>query len=380
MRAVPRYMREGSYAMGATKLQTALRVVVPGAFSGLAAAYILGISRAVGETMVVAIAAGMQPNLTFNPTEPAATITAYIVQVSLGDLPHDSIGYQSIFAAGLVLMLMTLVLQRDRLLPDPPVPGGVLMAATAQMTLEEIRRGLSWRKQLDKVFVLVGLVILFGCLAILAILFLDLVRDGASRFGWDFFTSFPSRKAEQRRHPVGLRSAPSLIMLVTALVALPVGVAAAIYLEEYAPKNWFTGIIEINVTNLAGVPSIIYGLLALGLFVYQFDFGQSVLTAGLTLALLILPIVIVATRESLRAVPKAIREAAYGLGATRWEVTKDHVLPYSTGGILTGLILGLSRAIGETAPDHHDRRAGVHRLPAAVAGRPASSRSSISSG
>jgi phosphate transport system permease protein len=137
---------------------------------------------------------------------------------------------------------------------------------------------------------------------------------------------------------------------VTALVALPVGVAAAIYLEEYAPKNWFTGIIEINVTNLAGVPSIVYGLLALGLFVYKFGFGQSVLSAGLTLALLILPIIIVATRESLRSVPKAIREAAYGLGATRWEVTKDHVLPYSTGGILTGLILGLSRAIGETAP------------------------------
>jgi len=223
------------------------------------------------------------------------------------------------------------------------------MAATAHMTLEEIRKGLSWRKQLDKVFIAVGLALLFGCLGILAILFFDLVRDGAPRFGWDFFTSFPSRKAEN----AGILSAAvgtMLIMVVTALVALPVGVAAAIYLEEYAPKNWFTGIIEINVTNLAGVPSIIYGLLALGLFVYQFNFGQSVLTAGLTLALLILPIVIVATRESLRAVPKAIREAAYGLGATRWEVTKDHVLPYSTGGILTGLILGLSRAIGETAP------------------------------
>jgi phosphate transport system permease protein len=223
------------------------------------------------------------------------------------------------------------------------------MAATAHLTLEEIRKGLSWRKQLDKVFIVIGMALLFGCLAILAILFFDLVRDGSSRFGWDFFTSFPSRKAEN----AGILSAAvgtMLIMLVTALVALPVGVAAAIYLEEYAPKNWFTGIIEINVTNLAGVPSIIYGLLALGLFVYQFNFGQSVLTAGLTLALLILPIVIVATRESLRAVPKAIREAAYGLGATRWEVTKDHVLPYSTGGILTGLILGLSRAIGETAP------------------------------
>ncbi len=222
------------------------------------------------------------------------------------------------------------------------------MAATT-LTLEQIRRGLSWRKQLDKVFIAIGMALLFGCLAILAILFFDLVRDGSSRFGWDFFTSFPSRKAEN----AGILSAAvgtMLIMVVTALVALPVGVAAAIYLEEYAPKNWFTGIIEINVTNLAGVPSIIYGLLALGLFVYQFNFGQSVLTAGLTLALLILPIVIVATRESLRSVPRAIREAAYGLGATRWEVTKDHVLPYSTGGILTGLILGLSRAIGETAP------------------------------
>jgi phosphate transport system permease protein len=223
------------------------------------------------------------------------------------------------------------------------------MAATPHLTLEEIRRGLAFRKQLDKVFIAIGMALLFGCLAILAILFFDLVRDGASRFGWDFITSFPSRKAVN----AGILSAAvgtMLIMFVTALVALPVGVAAAIYLEEYAPKNWFTGVIEINVTNLAGVPSIIYGLLALGLFVYQFNFGQSVLTAGLTLALLILPIVIVATRESLRAVPKAIREAAYGLGATRWEVTKDHVLPYSTGGILTGLILGLSRAIGETAP------------------------------
>jgi len=223
------------------------------------------------------------------------------------------------------------------------------MAATAALTLQEIRRGLAWRKQLDKVFILLGLLVMLGCLAILAILFIDLVMQGSARFNWDFLSSFPSRKAER----AGILSAAvgtSLIMVVTALVALPVGVAAAIYLEEYAPKNWFTGVIEVNVTNLAGVPSIVYGLLALGLFVYQFNLGQSILTAGLTLALLILPIVIVATREALRAVPKAIREAAYGLGATRWEVTKDHVLPYSTGGILTGLILGLSRAIGETAP------------------------------
>jgi phosphate transport system permease protein len=139
-------------------------------------------------------------------------------------------------------------------------------------------------------------------------------------------------------------------MLVTVVVSMPVGVAAAIYLEEYAAKNWIAEVIEINVRNLAGVPSIIYGLLALGLFVYKFGLGQSIVSAGLTLALLILPIVIVATREALRAVPRSIREAAYALGATQWEVTADHVLPYSTGGILTGMIIGLSRAIGETAP------------------------------
>jgi phosphate transport system permease protein len=216
-------------------------------------------------------------------------------------------------------------------------------------SIDALRQDLSRRKILDRLFVIAGLIVMLACLAILAVLFIDLVRDGAPRFGWDFFTNFASRRAER----AGILAAwvgTSLIMIVTAVSAVPVGVAAAIYLEEYAPKNWFTAIIEINVTNLAGVPSIVYGLLALGLFVYQFDLGQSIAAAGLTLALLILPIVIVATRESIRSVPKAIREAAYGLGATRWEVTKDHVLPYSTGGILTGMILGLSRAIGETAP------------------------------
>jgi phosphate transport system permease protein len=226
-------------------------------------------------------------------------------------------------------------------IPNAPVP--------SYLNPESIRIGLSRRKMLDQVFVVLGLVLMFACLGILAVLFLNLVIDGSSRFGWDFFTNFPSRRAE-RAGILGAWVGTSLIMFVTALCAVPVGVAAAIYLEEYAPKNWFTAIIEINVTNLAGVPSIVYGLLALGLFVYTFGLGQSIAAAGLTLALLILPIVIVATRESIRSVPKSIREAAYGLGATRWEVTKDHVLPYSTGGILTGMILGLSRAIGETAP------------------------------
>jgi phosphate transport system permease protein len=221
--------------------------------------------------------------------------------------------------------------------------------SAARMVDVNIEQSVRRRKLFDQLFVLVGMTILFASLLTLALLFAKLVHDGAGRFGWDFFTNFPSRNAAR----AGILSAwvgTCLVMLVTVAVAMPIGIAAAIYLEEYAPKNWLTAVIEINVTNLAGVPSIIYGLLALGLFVYKFGLGESVASAGLTLALLILPIVIVATREALRAVPRAIREAAYALGATHWEVTADHVLPYSTGGILTGMIIGLSRAIGETAP------------------------------
>ena len=222
-------------------------------------------------------------------------------------------------------------------------------AAVTAPTRDALRANMGRRKILDRVFVIVGMLILFAALLVLVTLFLDLARDGAQKFTWDFLTSFPSRNAGR----AGILSAwvgTSLIMIVTASVAMPIGVAAAIYLEEYAPKNWMTAIIEINVTNLAGVPSIIYGLLALSLFVYQFGLGQSVAAAGLTLALLILPIIVVATREAVRAVPRSIREAAYALGATRWEVTAHHVVPYSVGGILTGMIIGLSRAIGETAP------------------------------
>lgn len=215
--------------------------------------------------------------------------------------------------------------------------------------VESLRRLIAHNRFRDKVFALVGLLGIFASLFTLAALFVDLAMDGASRVDWQFLSSFPSRRAGS----AGILSAwvgSSLVMLVTMLSAVPVGVAAGLYLEEYARRSWFTALIEINVTNLAGVPSIIYGLLALGLFVYGMDFGHSVLTAGLTLGLLILPVVIVATREAIRAVPGAMREGAYALGATQWQTVRDHVLPYSIGGILTGVILGMARAIGETAP------------------------------
>ncbi len=215
--------------------------------------------------------------------------------------------------------------------------------------LEAIRRLIAARKRYDALFGVLGLIaLMIGVLTFVA-LFADMAWNGMGRLDWDFFTHYPSRRPAQ----AGILSAwvgSTLVMLTTAFFAVPLGVAAGIYLEEYARKNWITDLIEINITNLAGVPSIVYGLLALGLFVYQFGFGQSILSAGLTLALLILPVVIVATREAIRSIPQSIREGSYALGATQWQTVRYHILPYSSAGILTGIIIGMARAIGETAP------------------------------
>ena len=215
--------------------------------------------------------------------------------------------------------------------------------------IRQIRALIAAHKRWDLMFAMIGVVALMVGVLTFAALFGQMLIDGAPRLSWDFFTSFPSRKPDQ----AGILSAwvgSTLVMIVTAATAVPLGVGAGVYLEEYAAKNWMTDLIEINVTNLAGVPSIVYGLLALGLFVYQFGFGQSILTAGLTLGLLILPVVIVATREAIRAIPAAIREGSYALGATKWQTTSHHILPYSLAGIMTGVIIGMARAIGETAP------------------------------
>lgn len=207
----------------------------------------------------------------------------------------------------------------------------------------------SRRRSIDQWFRRLGLFLTLTTLGILGILLLNLAMNGLARVDWNFLSSFPSRRAGE----AGVLSAwvgTLLLMMVTAGAAIPFGLAAGIYLEEYAPKNRWTDFVEINISNLAGVPSILYGLMALGLFVYQFRFGQSVLAGGLALACLVLPIVIVATREALRTIPSSIREAAFALGATRWQAVWHHLLPYSTGGIATGVILAMSRAIGESAP------------------------------
>jgi phosphate transport system permease protein len=226
------------------------------------------------------------------------------------------------------------------------------MAAVAppiSQDVRTIREIIARHKRWDYIFGVIGIVALMIGVLTFTALFVDMAIDGIPRLRPEFFTNFPSRRPSE----AGILSAwvgSTLVMIVTAFFAVPLGVAAGVYLEEYAPKNWITDVIEINITNLAGVPSIVYGLLALGLFVYQFGFGQSILSAGLTLALLILPVVIVATREAIRSIPQSIREGSYALGATQWQTTKDHILPYSAAGILTGVIIGMARAIGETAP------------------------------
>jgi phosphate transport system permease protein len=210
-------------------------------------------------------------------------------------------------------------------------------------------RGIQWRRRLDRGFQVLAGAVLLVTLAALAALVADVWRDGGGRLSWDFVTSFPSRRASQ----AGIWHALTgsiFVILLTAVIAVPIGVAAAIYLEEYGRRSRFASLIEINITNLAAVPSVIYGLLGLALFVRMLALGRSVLAGAATLALLVLPVVILSTREALRAVPKSIREGSYALGATKWQTVWHQVLPIAFPGILTGLILALSRAIGETAP------------------------------
>ncbi len=209
--------------------------------------------------------------------------------------------------------------------------------------------GLARRNRANRTFIYWGLLATVIALGTLTWLVIGLVAQGAPKLSWDFFTSFPSSRAADAGILSGLVGS-LLVVVATALLAVPVGIMAGIYLEEYAAKNRFTDVIEVTVNNLAGVPSIVYGLLGLGFFMFQLGMSRNVLLAGMTLGLLILPFVIVTAREAVRCVPKSVREAALSVGATKWQATWDHVLPYSLPGIFTGVIIGVSRAIGETAP------------------------------
>jgi phosphate transport system permease protein len=209
--------------------------------------------------------------------------------------------------------------------------------------------GTRRRHLLDIAFQILALAVLLLALAALGVLLYDVLSDGIGRLDWQFLTSFSSRRAATAGIYHALAGSIFVIVL-TGAIALPIGVAAAVYLEEYGTRSRIARLIEINISNLAAVPSIIYGLLGLGLFVRALNMERSVLAGASTLALLVLPVVILSTREALRTVPSSIREGSYALGATKWQTVWHQVLPMALPGILTGLILALSRAIGETAP------------------------------
>lgn len=201
----------------------------------------------------------------------------------------------------------------------------------------------------DKMFRYVAFTFTIFALLVLATLLIDIFSDGLGRINTSFFTNLPSRHPEKSGILTALAGMLTLLFL-TIIFSLPVGILAGVYLQEYGKKNRFAKIIEINIANLAGVPSIIYGILGLQLFVRTAGLGNTLIAGALTLALLILPIIIVSTREAIRAVPNSLREASYGMGATKWQTTSRIVIPSALGGILTGIILSVSRAVGETAP------------------------------
>lgn len=221
--------------------------------------------------------------------------------------------------------------------------------AEAGITLGEPSPRDRRRKRMGTLFLLVCLAATSVGVVTLMVLLVDVLMDGIAQLDPEFLGSYASRFADR----AGIR-APLFgtfwVLLLTAIISFPLSVGAAVYLEEYAPKNWITRVIQVNIANLAGVPSIVYGILGLAVFVRGMGFGRSLLSGALTLSILILPVIIMASQEAIRAVPDSIRQAAYGLGATRWQVTRRQVLPMALPGILTGTILALSRAVGETAP------------------------------
>ncbi|NEQ45713.1 MAG: phosphate ABC transporter permease PstA [Leptolyngbya sp. SIOISBB] len=226
------------------------------------------------------------------------------------------------------------------------------IAAPSSAEVGNFQPNLPRRYRLDRTFQLAAIAATSIAVLVLAWLLLDVLFNGIGSLNWNFLTSFPSRKPEEAGILAAL-AGTAWVMFLVAIFSFPIGVGSGLYLEEFSGDNWFSRLIEINISNLAGVPSIIYGLLGLTAFVIilgDWTQGRSILTGALTLTLLILPIIIVATREALRAVPDSIRHAGYALGANRWQVIWSHTLPTAFPGILTGVILALSRAIGETAP------------------------------
>jgi phosphate ABC transporter permease subunit PstA/phosphate ABC transporter permease protein PstC len=375
MKSVPNHLRESSLAMGATRWETATKIVMPAASSGIIASVLLGLARALGETMVVTLAAGSVASLTFNPLNEVQTMTAYIAQVATGDIP-PGVAVSAAFAVGLVLFLITYAINTIAAKVVIRIKSGkIYKVKKTKKRLDFIKEIVSnfisgFSIPFKKLFSLLkrtrkltlkmryrtqrrGIAIVGFCLLVAAVFLIFLLSSiasqGVSGLNLQFLTSFPSYKPDIAGiFPVLTGSI--YLMLLTMLFSAPLGVGAAIFLNEIARDTKYTRFLRRIIQNLAGVPSIVFGLMGLTIFVRVLNFGPSLLAGSLTLSIMVLPIIVVATEEALKAVPDSFREAALGVGSTKWQKVRYHVLPNAVPGIMTGIILSLSRAIGETAP------------------------------
>jgi phosphate transport system permease protein len=373
MKAVPQHMREASNALGATRWETASKVVLPAASSGVIASVLLGLGRALGETMVVMLVAGSIPNMSWNPMEEHQTMTSYIAQTATGDIP-PGVGVDAAFAVGLYLFVITYVVNMIAARVVFNIKHGSSvhskktrwdrtkegLAVGVRKVTAPIARAIPHRDT-TKAFTMerryrrgkMGVTLIASSLVFaivfLAILLYSVFSQGWSGLSWEFLTNPPSFKAERAGiGPVILGSV--YLILLTMVIAIPTGVGAAVYLNEFAKDTRYTRFLRRILQNLAGVPSIVFGLVGAAVFMSMFNFGPSLLAGALTLAIMVLPIVVVATEEALLAVPFSFREAALAVGATRWQAVRHHVLPNALPGIMTGTVLSLARALGETAP------------------------------
>ncbi|MFL2965330.1 MAG: phosphate ABC transporter permease PstA [Candidatus Thalassarchaeaceae archaeon] len=373
IRAVPREIKEAALGLGATRWEMATKVVLPSARSGIVAAVLLALARAVGETMAVTMAAGSVAALHFDPRLEVQTLTAYIAQVATGDIPPGP-ATDAGFAVGSALFVLTYSVNilaigatRKRLGANKGKMSSLFFEIKAKlsMLLEKLRGEVKYnltqsnpfiptkydlfRRRKEKVSRFFVASSLFVGLAFLLILLQTILETGLAGIDLQFLTNFPSYRADQAG--IGPTILGSLwLIALTMLFALPAGVGAAVYLTELAPEGILNQFLRRTIQNLAAVPSIIFGLVGLYIFSRMFGFGLSLLTGSLTLAMMVLPMIVVTTEQALLAVPKSFRDAALGVGATRWQAVRHHVLPNAVPGIATGAILSVARALGETAP------------------------------
>ena len=339
LKAVPDSYREAGLALGATRWQLVWRVLLPAAKNGLLAAVLLGVGRGVGETMAVLMATGHAVHIPHSIFDSVRTLTANIA-AELGEAPAGSDHYRVLFLIGVLLFLMTFVVNLTADLIVRGIRRKMMFTETPQ-----VRRKLRQERIAKWAFFGMAASMIIPLMLIIGYL----VQRAWPSLSLSFLVDVPVHGMKEGGIWPALVGTIYLVVISLA-VSAPVGVLAAVYLNEYARDNWFNRIINLAVINLAGVPSIVHALFGLGAFVYAARFGYSIISASLTLAIMTLPVIIASTREALASVPRSFREACWNVGATRWQTIKAVVLPNSISGILTGIILQVSRAAGETAP------------------------------